>query len=225
MNKVKKIISILIKFCRKIMFNFRKIKNNNSFWNVYQFDTYEHYLNFQKEKTMDPLKRNKWLNEEWNSKLEYFKTYFSNILYKYDLSKNSKTLCLGARTGQEVQALIDLGYNNSIGTDLVETLPLVIVDDVHNMQFESKTFDFIFTNIVDHVLYPDKFINEVERVAKENCLIIFQLTVGKSTDKYGVTEISKIDSIIELFKNSNLIENNKIKEWHGMNCEIILKKK
>ena len=123
-----------------------------------------------------------------------------------------------------MQALIDLGYNDPIGTDLVESLPLVIEDDVHNMQFESKTFDLIFTNIVDHVLYPKKFINEVERVAK-NCLIVFHLTIGKSTDKYGVNEISKIESIIELFKKSKLIENNNIKEWHGMNCEIILQKK
>lgn len=225
MNKIKLIISSIIKFFRKILFNFRKIKNRNSIWNVYKFNSYQQYVDFQKEKTMDPLKRNKWLNDEWNTKLEYFKIFFDKLLSKYKLPKNIKTVCLGARTGQEVQALIDLGYNDSIGTDLVESLPLVIEDDVHNMQFESKTFDLIFTNIVDHVLYPKKFINEVERVAKKNCLIVFHLTIGKSTDKYGVTEISKIESIIELFKKSKLIENNNIKEWHGMNCEIILQKK
>ena len=76
MNKIKLIISSIIKFFRKILFNFRKIKNRNSIWNVYKFNSYQQYVDFQKEKTMDPLKRNKWLNDEWNTKLEYFKIFF-----------------------------------------------------------------------------------------------------------------------------------------------------
>ena len=32
-----------------------------------------------KRKTMDPIKRNKWLNDEWNTKLEYLK-FFVGII-------------------------------------------------------------------------------------------------------------------------------------------------
>ena len=32
------------------------------------YENYEDYINFQKKKTTDPEKRNKWLNEEWQSK-------------------------------------------------------------------------------------------------------------------------------------------------------------
>ena len=33
-------------------------------------DSYEDYVNFQKQKTEDPVKREKWLGEEWDSKIE-----------------------------------------------------------------------------------------------------------------------------------------------------------
>ena len=41
-------------------------------------------------------------------------------------------------------------------------------------------------------MYPEKLVEESERVCKSGGIIIFHITVEKATDKYGVTEILKI---------------------------------
>ena len=84
-----------------------------------KLNTKEHldYINHQKAKTTDPSKIKKWLGEEWNIKLNGFKEIFSQ--YDETFNKNGKCVGLGARTGQEIAALRDLGYNDSIGIDLV----------------------------------------------------------------------------------------------------------
>ena len=65
-------------------------------------------------------------------------------------------LCLGARTGQEVVALKELGVENSIGIDIVPHEPNVIKGDIHDLDFKDETFDFVYTNIIDHSINPKK---------------------------------------------------------------------
>ena len=48
------------------------------------------------------------------------------------------------------------------------------------MKYSNDTFDFIFCNILDHSLYPDKSINEIERVLKPNGYIFIQVTIGEN---------------------------------------------
>ena len=95
-----------------------------------------------------------------------FKASFTRLLHDRYVSKESKTLTVGARVGNEIQALLDLGIKDSIGIDIVPHPPLVIEGDMHDMPFEKNSFDFIFSNIIDHSKYPQKFANEVNRVLK-----------------------------------------------------------
>ena len=39
---------------------------------------YSSYIDLQKQKTCDPVRRKKWLNEEWDLKLNGFKQIFNN---------------------------------------------------------------------------------------------------------------------------------------------------
>ena len=130
---------------------------------------------------------------------------------------------MGARTGQEVKAFQNLNID-SIGIDIVPNEPLVIFGDIHEIPFNNNMFDIVFTNIVDHSLYPEKLVEESERVCKSGGIIIFHITVGKATDKYGVTEILKSKSVENLFKNSKILKSQNMEPWHGLNWEIILKK-
>jgi hypothetical protein len=66
-------------------------------------ETYQAYIEYQKEKTTDPARRSKWLNEEWDQKLTGFRQLFMPYLHLFKPCKDA--LCLGARTGQEVAAL------------------------------------------------------------------------------------------------------------------------
>ena len=140
------------------------------------------------------------------------------------LQNKKKTICLGARTGQEVFVLRELGLN-SIGIDLVEFPPYTIKGDIHNLEFDDETFDLIFTNILDHSLYLEKFISEMERVCIKDGNIIINIQLNIPGDDYSENIINDLEPIINLFKKSTLIKNRKIKNsFDLMNRELVFKK-
>jgi SAM-dependent methyltransferase len=161
--------------------------------------TYVDYISLQKEKTTDPKKREKWLNQEWDLKLNGFERVFKKNLSVI----GKKCLCIGARTGQEVQALINLG-KEAIGIDLVPCEPLVIEGDFHNLSFENGSFDFVFSNVFDHALYPDKFLQEISRVLSSRGVAILHLQTGGFNDKYGVHDINEINEDFVAYLPSDL---------------------
>ena len=124
-------------------------------------------------KTLNPEKRKKWLGEEWRLKIDGFKKEFAK--FGDFLSEDKKCLCLGARTGQEVVALNELGIKNVIGIDIVPHDPYVTKGDIHDLEFENNSFDFIYTNIIDHSINPKKMISVVERVLKFDGIFFLQI--------------------------------------------------
>lgn len=192
------------------------------------YSNYEDYITYQAKKTKDPERQKKWLGPEWNSKIEGFKKEFSKISSL--LNKNSKILCLGARTGQEVQALRDLGFENSIGIDIVPFEPLVILGDIHNLNFEDESFDLVYSNILDHSLYPSKMISEIERVLKVDGFAFLQIQYGIHQDEY--TEFKINDPIFDvnvLFEmcyccHIGQINADGSSNFAGMNLEFLFQK-
>lgn len=187
-----------------------------------KYKKYKEYLKFQKKKTLDPKRIKKWLNEEWEIKYSGFKEIFErNNQVIFD---KSNAICLGARTGQEVKALIDLGIN-AIGIDLVPFPPYTIEGDIHNLKQQESSFDLVFTNIFDHSLYPEKFCDEMERVCQSGGVIILHLQLGIDGDEYSENIIHEPSLIYKYFKNSKIVESRAIKNnFDGMNWELILKK-
>ena len=212
-------------FIKTFFYYSRFLKNKKkNHWSVKDFKNYDDYLQFQKEKTLDKSRRDKWLNEEWEEKTNYFLEIFSKLKKEINLTPKANSLCVGARTGQEVHALQQLGCD-SIGIDIVECKPYVVYGDMHNLQYPDDTFDLIFCNIIDHSLYPEKSISEMERVLKPKGYIFLQITVGEATDKYGVTEIKSDQGILKLISKSQLVFSRSIKQYGiAQNWEILLKK-
>ena len=214
-NTLKKMYNNIVNQLKVIMVKGIKTNLNNH-------KSYEDYLIHQQVKTKDPQRIKKWLNEEWQIKYEGFKDIFENNTAYIKDKKNA--ICLGSRTGQEVKALQDLGLN-VIGVDLVAFPPYTEVGDIHNLKFNDGAFDFIFTNIMDHSLYPEKFNFEMERVCKTNGVIIIHLQLGETHDKYTETILHDPKPIISLFNSSKLLVSKPISNLHDeMHWEIILKK-
>jgi ubiquinone/menaquinone biosynthesis C-methylase UbiE len=114
---------------------------------------------------------------------------------------------------------------DSIGIDLVEFPPYTIKGDIHNLEFVDNKFDFIFTNILDHSLYLDKFISEMERVCAKDGIIILNIQENIRGDDYSENVINSPEVIIKMFKNSILIRNRKIQNiFDKMNRELVFKK-
>lgn len=168
------------------------------------YDSYEAYIRHQKSKADhgSPLYK-RLLTDLWESDCAGFRENFAP--YAEMLSTCDNALCLGARTGQEVHVLRQMGVSGAIGIDLVSTLPLVLEGDVHNVKFDDNSFDFIFSNIFDHVLYPDKFVLEIKRLLKPNRHCLLHLSVapeGKEhpdDDPWSANTLRSSQLVIDLF--------------------------
>jgi len=184
--------------------------------------SYEDYIKKQTEKTLDPKRISRWKGVEWQIKVDGFENLFKrNEEY---ITNKKKALCLGSRTGQEVFVLRKLGMD-AIGIDLVEFPPYTIKGDIHNLFYEDGIFDLVFTNILDHSLYLQKFISEMERVSTKGGIIILNIQENMTFDDYSENIINDSKPILELFKNSSLLKSRKIKNtFDGMNRELILEK-
>ena len=114
---------------------------------------------------------------------------------------------------------------DAIGIDLVEFPPYTIKGDIHNLFYEDGIFDLVFTNILDHSLYLQKFISEMERVSTKGGIIILNIQENMTFDDYSENIINDSKPIIELFKNSSLLKSRKIKNtFDRMNRELIFEK-
>lgn len=187
------------------------------------YNSYKEYLFHQAEKTTDLNRRKKWLGNEWPIKLDGFKTLFES---KGDILDDCKdALCIGARTGQEVVALKELGYN-AIGIDIIPCEPHVVQCDMHKLFFEDSSFDFVFSNVFDHSLYPEKKCSEIERVLRPNGIVMMHFQVNVSQDKYTEVIIENIDTdVVSLFQQCQVVSSGFIKQnFAAMNYELVLRK-
>lgn len=162
------------------------------------YENYDDYISHQKSKANHGSDlRNRLLNELWEPDCEGFRLNFKN--YHDILSTKTNALCLGARTGQEVFVLKELGLD-AIGIDLVDNPPLVMEGDVHNLTFDNESYDFIFSNIFDHVLYPEKFVSEIERVLKPGGHCLLHLSILDRDDAHSANVLHSSNHVINLFK-------------------------
>lgn len=160
---------------------------------------YDDYVALQKEKTEDPIRRQKWLANRTENARKFMATFQQpEVFSRLPLDKGSRCLCVGARTGEEVMALIMMGYTNAVGMDLVPCDGLVVQGDMHDMPFEDNSFGFLYTNVIDHSLQPEKFISETCRVLEPNGTAFFQLQVGTAGDRYGVNDVESPDEFCQM---------------------------
>jgi SAM-dependent methyltransferase len=211
---IKKVLNVLIKI-KNMLFSKPLILHR-------RHDSYDSYIEKQKEKTTDPERVKKWLEDDWEEKLDGFrKLFYRNRDY---VEPASNCICLGARTGQEVVALHEL-KKKAIGIDLVAFAPYTIHGDIHNLDFKNDEFDLVFTNIFDHSLYPDKFISEMERVCATGGFIIINLLLYTKGDDYSENIINDPKEAIKLFASSAVVTSRKITNtFDGMNWEIVMRK-
>ena len=220
---IKKIFLKLIIFTKKVYYKFFSEFFEGKIQHYNRHNSYEDYLKNQIEKTKDPDRIAKWTGVEWNKKVLGFKNLFErNKIY---LKDKNNAICLGARTGQEVFVLQELGIK-TIGLDLVAFPPYTIKGDIHNISFKDGEFDFVFTNIFDHSLYPEKFVSEIERISKKNAHLIINLQLNNPGDDYSENLINDPKSVKKMFKHSDLVISRKIKNtFDEMNYEFVFLKK
>ncbi|XP_020570664.1 uncharacterized protein LOC110017862 isoform X2 [Phalaenopsis equestris] len=188
------------------------------------FRSYDDYLNLQLNKTLNPRLRHLWATRDWNRKIAVFSRFFVKLQERAFLSNTSRALCIGARIGQEVAALRTIGVADSIGMDLVASPPLVVQGDFHSQPFEDHSFDFEFSNVFDHALYPDRFVGEIERTLRPGGVCVLHVALTRRADRYSANDLYAIEGVTVLFVESDLVRVRKI-DGFGLDTELVLRKK
>ncbi|CAN0900890.1 hypothetical protein LINGRAHAP2_LOCUS21090 [Linum grandiflorum] len=186
--------------------------------------SYESYIQLQLNKTLNPKLRQIWLTRDWDRKVRVFSTFFLSLQQRRLLSNSSRALSIGARVGQEVEALRRIGVNDSIGIDLVPSPPLVIRGDFHRQPFPNSSFDFEFSNVFDHALYPLRFVKEIERTLKPGGVCVLHVSISKRADKYSANDLFSVGPLVDLFRKSDLLGVRRI-DGFGLDTEVVLRKR
>ncbi|XP_021293145.1 uncharacterized protein LOC110423285 [Herrania umbratica] len=188
------------------------------------YTSYDSYIQRQLNKTLNPKLRKVWTTRDWDRKIQVFSRFFHELKLQNLLSNSSKSLCIGARVGQEVEALKRVGVPDSIGIDLVPCPPLVLKGDFHNQPFDNETFDFEFSNVFDHALYPHKFVAEIERTLKPDGICVLHVALSKRADKYSANDLYSVKPLVKLFQRSELVHVRKV-DGFGLDTEVVFRKK
>jgi SAM-dependent methyltransferase len=219
------IVSKLIKRIRRLPSLLSRILRagfrRDRLFTLNRHESYEDYVRKQVEKTTDPERIEKWKTVEWDSKVQGYVDVFSRLDVPFE---RTRALCLGSRTGQEVYALQTLGADAQ-GIDLVAFPPFTIQGDVHDLRFEAEKFELVFSNIFDHVLYPEKFSQEARRVLAPGGLLVLRVQLGYRGDDFSETFVSSEKPILELFSDLELISLEKLhSQFDAMERQFVFRK-
>ena len=166
-------------------------------------------------KTVDPFE------DHQASKLEKMFGHIKNLDMKIELEtiahfsrkhnyhhfKGKSVLCVGARLGGEVRGFMQLGAL-AIGYDFNpgKRNAWVVYGKGAPMQFANQTFDYVFTNIIDHITNLTSYFAEVHRVLKH--LGIYIMAVDQNApDEYSVRDNrgeASINMLLNTTENSGL---------------------
>ena len=138
-----------------------------------EFADYAAYVDVQTSK-LDKIQGT--LLEGESNRFERFKDTFRDCR---ELRDCRNVLCLGARLGTEVRALISLGHF-AVGIDLNpgSENPYVLAGDFHDLVFADGSVDAVYTNVMDHALEPERKLKEVVRVLRPGGIFIMEISRG-----------------------------------------------
>jgi len=161
------------------------------------YNDYKEYLEHQAKKTLYPGVRD-YLIKHFDQKVKLFRVRFDKI-EKGIIKSGDKALCLGARMGEEVAALREMGLD-AIGIDIVPNLPLVIEGDFNNLKFNPESFDLVYTNAFDHAWDIQPFLSQVHRVLKTGGIFILDIFL-KNFKNCEVIYFENTDDIVKYIED------------------------
>ena len=184
-----------------------------------QYASYNDYLQHQGEKleiAYDKIKKSDEAYEE---------VLFQRFQSQPYVFEQKNVLCLGARLGGEVRAFKRLGAL-ALGIDINpgHNNQDVLYGDIHHIAFPNEIFDYIYCNILDHILNLSEFCKEVSRVLRSNGILFMECAYAKVVPgRYEVIDTTNLQPIIALFEKFFTLQNSFVVEnkttfinWTGM---------
>lgn len=142
-----------------------------------------------------------WASRSWKKRVDSMSVLFRDLVEAGVLSQRSRALCISAGIGQEVMALRQMGVEDAIGIEVVESPPLVVRGDAHHHPFPNNTFDLEFSAHLWDALFPSLFISEIERTLRSGGVAVILIL---STSSLDVDQITPLFSSFQLVSTKNI---------------------
>ena len=164
-------------------------------------NTYNEYIEHQLKKTTDPKIIKRFADRREQRVINFCSEF--KVLVKHVSLKTKRILCLGARYGEEVEALQKFGYN-AIGIDLVPYAPWVVEGDFHKIPFEENTFSVLYSNSIDHIRDFPLFASEVCRVLTNDGWLLVKISM-KDMGTYETLQLDSGEEFIQAFPSFKVV--------------------
>lgn len=161
-----------------------------------RYSSYDEYIAHQASKlkiVSDRLAENEEL---------FYQEFISRLGSCGPLKDKKSVLCLAARVGTEVRALISLGHF-AVGIDLEpgSANAYVLPGDFHKLVFADNSIDAVYCNSLDHVFDLARVVSEVRRVLLPGGIFVADLFAGYeegfTAGEYEATHWKTVAAIIE----------------------------
>lgn len=175
---------------------------------------YQTYLEVQVQKLLLPRVRKK-LHSRRNERVAWFRDRFRSLT-------PGSAICLGARFGEEVEALQSLGWRVH-GLDLAEHPPWVQLGDMNAPIQES--FDLIYSNAFDHCWNPRRFLRNIRNALTADGRAMLHVGDGKA-GAYESIDWDSLSHLLKLVKSSGikLLSVQSFPEFYGLTTELLGRK-
>jgi len=184
------------------------------------YKTYKEYLAHQAAKTK-AVKAGRVRRRRFADEVRKFSRLLAPV--KAFCFPGARAVCLGARQGGEVQALIDMGYE-AVGVDLVAFEPLVVAGDFHDLPFGDASFDLVFSNAIDHVFDLDKVAAEIVRVTRPGAYVLLHLMLRRWSDEVAL-QLDSSDEMSRRLAGFETIADKPITHYGGGLNHLLLMRK
>ena len=129
-------------------------------------DTYAAYIQKQSSKLNSLPQKVKHIDiERQRQVIQEFRKILDERIGNIDSLQGKTMICLGARLGGEVRAFktlgaIAIGIDLNPGKDSMD----VLAGDFHNIAFPDNSFNYAYSNVLDHIFDVNRFAGEVCRI-------------------------------------------------------------
>ena len=184
------------------------------------YTSYEDYLRHQVDKTRAVKDGTCMEMQSFADRKAIFYRLFSDM----NLAAGGRAICLGARRGEEVAAMKELGID-AIGIDLVPFPPFVHKGDIHDIPVWDNSAGLVYSNSVDHVLDIPRFCKEITGVLIPGGVAILHLQIGVWSDEVA-NQLDSVVEIVDLCHGMTVLSSQEITPiLGGINHLLVMRKK
>lgn len=157
---------------------------------------YSTYLDVQYKRSK---RRHKYSGEAVSKRKEELIGLLSE---RVNLKLIGNALVIGCRDALELDLLESKGVRNVIGIDLFSLDKRIKVMDMHNIKYQDKFFDLVYTShSLEHGFDYNKVISEILRVIKNDGIIAIEVPVNYETTEVDLHDFKSANNLIKIFSN------------------------